>query len=202
MNRVLSLSVLLFIACGGGGEEKSVPQGEKDATIARSMLMVIAHEGFSDEEFKNLSELFTRSGIAVSVASTDTTTATGMAGMTVAPDITFEEVNSEDYDGLVVVGGDGCEALWGNETLHKIVRHFNADKKTIAAMCLAPLVLANAGILKEHTVTAFPTVRDEIGKSCARCTDSDIEVSGNIITCSTPRAAAAVADTVLRFLNQ
>jgi protease I len=122
--------------------------------------------------------------------------------MTVIPDITLEAVNTKNYDGLVVVGGDGCRTLSENETLHQIVRDFNATNKTIAAMCLAPLVLANAGILKGRIVTASPTVRDEIGKSCARCTDSDIEVSGNIITCSAPGGAADVADSILHLLNQ
>jgi protease I len=125
-----------------------------------------------------------------------------MAGMTVVPDITLEAVNSKDFDGLVVVGGDGCKILWDNETLHQVVRDFNATKKTIAAMCLAPIILANAGILEGRIVTASPTVRDEIGKACARCTDSDIEVSGNIVTCSAPLAAAALADTVLILLNE
>jgi protease I len=201
MNRILSLGVVLFLACGGG-EKKSVQQGQEDANIARSILMVIAHEDFSDDEFKRSFDLFTRSGITVAVASTDTTTATGMAGMTVVPDITLEAVNSKDYDGLVVVGGDGCKILWDNETLHQVVRDFNATNKTIAAMCLAPIILANAGILEDRIVTASPTVRDEIGKACARCTDSDIEVSGNIVTCSAPLAAAALADTVLSLLNQ
>ncbi|MGD8978595.1 MAG: DJ-1/PfpI family protein [candidate division WOR-3 bacterium] len=201
MNRILSLGVVLFVACGGG-EKKSVQQGQEDANIARSILMVIAHEDFSDDEFKRSFDLFTRSGITVAVASTDTTTATGMAGMTVVPDITLEAVNSKDYDGLVVVGGDGCKILWDNETLHQVVRDFNATNKTIAAMCLAPIILANAGILEGRIVTASPTVRDEIGKACARCTDSDIEVSGNIVTCSAPLAAAALADTVLILLNE
>jgi protease I len=203
MKRILSLGILLLIACGSGGEKQEEKAQEQTATIATSVLMVIAHHDFNDDEFKASYDLFTKSGITVVVASTDVTTAAkGMAGMTVIPDITLQDVNPEDYDGLVVVGGDGCKTLWDNETLQQIVRDFNAATKTIAAICLAPMVFANAGILEDKIVTAHPSVRDEIGKCCAKCTDSEIEVSGNVITCSEPKAAANFAQTVLRVMNQ
>jgi len=64
------------------------------------------------------------------------------------------------------------------------------------------MVLANAGILQEKVVTAYPSLKDDIGKCCARCTDSEIEVSDNVITCSQPKAAADFAKTVLRVMNQ
>ena len=166
------------------------------------MLIVIAHEDFRDEEFKEPYDLFMKSGIEVVVASTDTAPAKGMLGMTVKPDITLEQVNTDDFDGLVVVGGSGCEQLWDNEMLHNIVRRFNTDNKMIAAICLAPVILGRAGVLEGKVVTAYPTARDEVGKCCAQCTDADIEVSGNVITCSGPKAAADFATAILSVVKQ
>lgn len=204
MRKIFSFGILFLICCGGGGEpEQETSRDETTSTIARSVLIVIAHRDFDDTEFKETRDLFAKSGLTVVVASTENTTAArGTYGMTVTPDITLEEVDTGDFDGLVVIGGDGCRTLWDNRKLHEIVRDFNKDSKTIAAICLAPMVLANAGILEDKIVTAYPTVRDEIGKCCAKCTDSEIEISGNVITCSEPKAAANFAKTVLRVMSQ
>lgn len=203
MRIILSVVVLLFLCCGGGpGKPNEAAGSEKNATIAESILMVIAPNNFRDEEFKTPYDLFTKSGVKVVVASTATTPARGMNGMVVKPDVTLEEVKTDDFDGLVVVGGSGCEQLWDNVTLHTIVQSFNEQSKMVAAICLAPVVLARAGILEDKIVTAYPSVRDDIGKSCARCTDSDIEVSGNVITCSGPAAAPDFAEAILDMLDQ
>jgi len=195
--------ILLFLCCGGGGEQpqKSV-QKEDLAAISKSILMVIAPKDFRDEEFKVPYDLFRGSGFKVVVASTDTAPAKGMLGMTVKPDITLERVDTDNFDGVVVVGGSGCQVLWDNATLHEIVRGFNAQKKMIAAICIAPVVLARAGILVDKTITVYPAVRDEVGKYCARSTDADVEISGNVITCSGPKAAANFARSIITVMNQ
>jgi protease I len=152
MKKILILSILLLIYCGSGGKPETEQQG-KTATIVRSILMVIAPKGFHDEEFKEPYDLFKKSGINVVVASTDTTPARGMFGMIVKPDLNLESVNTKDYGGIVVVGGEGCKSLWNNATLHELVRAFNTEKKTVAAICMAPMILANAGILQDRVVT-------------------------------------------------
>ncbi len=204
MRKVFALTVLLSLCCGGGGEEPTQPSAPETEMpqIAKSVLMVIAMKDFRDEEFKEPYDLFTKSGIKVTVASTDTTPAKGMLGMIVKPDITLEQVNPDSFDVLVVVGGTGCEALWDNATLHEIVQNFNDAKKTIAAICIAPVVLAHAGILKDMKATAYPAVKDEIGQCGATYTGTDVEVSGNIITCSGPKAAKDFATTILNTLRE
>jgi protease I len=196
--------VLLVLGCGGGGDKASetAPQSEDIETLAETVLIVVPPIDFQDEEFKIPHDLFKRSGLKVVVASTDTTPAKGRLGMVVKPDMMLEQVNTDDFDGLVVVGGAGCVQLWDDETLHAIVQRFNADSKPIAASCLAPVVLARAEILKDKMVTAHPSVRDDIGKSCAGCTDSHVEVSGNVITCSRTEATSDFAEAILDMLGQ
>jgi protease I len=191
----------MCLSCGGG-EQTEVPTDSEVPQMAKSVLMVIAPKDFRDEEFKEPYDLFTKSGMKVIVASTDTTPAQGMLGMSVKPDITLEQAIPDSFDVLVVVGGSGCEVLWDNTTLHKIVRHFNDQKKTIAAICIAPVVLAHAGILKDMKATAFPAVKDDIGKCGAAYTGADVEVCENIITCSGPSAVKEFSETILSTLKQ
>ncbi len=202
MKRILVLALLLTICFGGGEEQTQVVSPEKPTQIDKSVLMVIAPKDFRDEEFKEPYDLFTNSGIKVIVASTDTVPAKGMLGMTVTPDILLDQVIPDSFDALVIVGGTGCKILWDNTTLHKIVQNFNDTKKTIAAICIAPVVLARAGILKDIKATVYPTAKDNIEKYDADYTDADVEVSGNIITGSNPKASKDFATTILNTLKQ
>jgi protease I len=203
MRKVFVVAVLLVLCCGGGEEQtQTIPPGKKPIQIAKSVLMVVAPKDFRDEEFKEPYDLFTNSGIKVIVASTDTVPAKGMLGMTVTPDILLDQVIPDSFDALVIVGGTGCKILWDNTTLHKIVQNFNETKRTIAAICIAPVVLARAGILKDIKATVYPTVKEHIEKYGADYTDADVEVSGNIITGSNPKASEDFATTILNTLKQ
>jgi protease I len=187
----------VLLACGTG-EEK--PKEEEIPQITKSVLMVIAHEDFRDDEFTSSYDLFKKAGITVTIASTDTTPARGSLGMTVKPDIVFRDVAPETYDALVVIGGTGSEKLWDNKELHKIVTAFHSEGKTIAAICLAPVVLGRAGILKNVNATVYPTAQDEISTYGGVYTGADVEVCSNIVTCSGPQAAKEFAKTVLGIL--
>ncbi|GAJ01904.1 unnamed protein product, partial [marine sediment metagenome] len=175
---------------------------EETVQIDKSVLMVIAPKDFRDEEFKEPYDLFTNSGIKVIVASIDTVPAKGMLGMTVKPDILIDQVRPDSFDALIIIGGTGCQVLWDNTTLHKIVQNFNDTKKTIAAICIAPVVLARAGILKNIKATVYPTSKNDIEKCGASYTGSDVEISGNIITGSNPKASKDFATTILNTLKQ
>lgn len=200
-NLMLAFLIVLFY-CGGKEQKTAVQKTEEKPQITESVLMVIAPKDFRDEEFKEPFDLFTKSGITVTIASTDTTPAKGMLGMIVKPGITIEQVNPDSFNALVVVGGTGCQVLWDNTTLHKIVQNFHRAKKTIAAICIAPVVLARAGILKETKATVYASVKDDLTSCGAQYTGADIEVSGNIITASGPQAAKEFSQAILNKLKQ
>jgi deglycase len=75
---------------------------------------------------------------------------------------TFDEINPEDYDGLVIPGGRAPEYLRLNATVLDIVRHFDQAHKPIAALCHGPQLLAAAGVLKGRRVNAYPACAPEV----------------------------------------
>lgn len=75
---------------------------------------------------------------------------------------TFEEVNPQDYDGLVIPGRRAPEYIRLDERALSIVRHFAENNKPIAAICHGPLVLTAAGVLRGKRCTAYPAVRPEL----------------------------------------
>lgn len=203
MKTFLVLVVFYILTCGGGNKDASIePEENRDLKLVQSILIVVAPQDFKDEEFKESYDLFTKSGAKVMVASTDTLPVKGMDGMVLEPDIKLEHVFVDSFDVLVVIGGTGCALLWDNSTLHGIIRAFNDANKTIAAICIAPLVLARAGILKGVEVTSFPSVKDDIGKCGGLSIDKDVVVCKNIITGSGPKASKSFAETILNELTE
>ncbi|MCW3135428.1 MAG: DJ-1/PfpI family protein [Canidatus Methanoxibalbensis ujae] len=151
----------------------------------RNILMVIAPEDFRDEELFEPKEIFEKKGAEVTIASTTTEMAKGMFGRTIKPDLRISDVNVEDYDAIVIVGGAGSkEYLWDDKELRAMVKEAYNKNKVLAAICLSPVVLAKAGILDGKKATVFPHKEaiDELKKNGAYYVDENVVVSDNVIT--------------------
>ncbi len=203
-HKILIFPFLFLMFCGGGKEQKVAIQksGSNVVSSAKPVLIVIAPQDFRDEEFKEPYELLTNSGIKVVIASTDTLPAKGMLGTVIKPELVLNQVHPDSFKALIIVGGTGCKILWDDTLLHKIVQHFEQEQKTIAAICIAPVVLARAGVLKNKKATVYPGVSDEIKPHCAEYTGKDVEISGNIITGAGPQAAKDFAKAILEAISK
>ncbi len=203
-HKILIFPFLFLMFCGGGKEQKVAIQksGSNVVSSAKPVLIVIAPQDFRDEEFKEPYELLTNSGIKVVIASTDTLPAKGMLGTVIKPELVLNQVHPDSFKALIIVGGTGCRVLWDDTLLHKIVQQFEQEQKTIAAICIAPVVLARAGVLKNKKATVYPGVSDEIKSHCAEYTGKDVEISGNIITGAGPQAAKDFAKAILEAISK
>ena len=98
---------------------------------------------------------------------------------------TFDEVDLAKYDALVVPGGRAPEYLRLNEKVLDIVRHFDREKKPIAALCHGPQLLAAAGVLKGRKLNCYPACAPEIGLAGGTFVSlemTDAMVDGNLVT--------------------
>jgi protease I len=203
MKYIYLVVIMLFIACNGKDQKQmSTTVTNEDRGSLTHALIVIAAQDFRDEEFREPYETLSKSGVKVVIASTDTLPATGLLGMAVKPQIMLDDVASDSFDVLIIVGGAGCKSLWDNTTLHKIVQDFNDADKLIAAICIAPVVLARAGILNGIEVTAYPQVETDITKCGGVFIDTNICVDSNIITGSGPQAAKDFAATIRAQMSE
>ncbi|MFA7562628.1 MAG: DJ-1/PfpI/YhbO family deglycase/protease [Methanoculleus sp.] len=168
------------------------------------LLFVIAPERFRDEELDIPKRTFEEVGIGVDLASTVAGTCTGMLGGTAEASMALDEADPDDYDGIVVVGGSGSqEHLWESERLRDLVRSFFEEGKVVAAICLAPVVLARAGILtgRQATVYRSPEAVAEMKKAGANLLDIPVVADMQVVTANGPTAAAAFADTIITKLE-
>lgn len=135
-------------------------------------------DGFEEIETVTPVDLLRRAGAEVVIASLGDKTATGRCGIRVEADALLGEVETADFDLLLIPGGPGVGELRKDGRAAVLARDFTADGKPVAAICAAPLVLKDAGLLHGKCFTAYQSVRAELGGG----EDERVVVDGDLIT--------------------
>ncbi len=163
---------------------------------SKKAVLIIAHKNFRDEELFEPKSVLEKNGIDVVVASSSLDTATGMLGARVDPDIRIDDIKVEDFDGVVFIGGSGAREYWDSPTAHAIARKAMESGKVLGAICLAPVTLANAGLLSGKRSTVFNSEIETIKSKGAIYTGKGVEIDGDIITGEGPGAAREFGEAV------
>ena len=166
----------------------------------KRILMVIAPKNFKDEEYYIPKEIFETMGIRVSTSSTSSE-AVSVAGRKQVIDVTLDKATS-NYDAVMFVGGPGAIVLFDNEKAWNLAREFFKKNKLVAAICIAPSILANAGILQGKRATAFPSEETTLLKKNAIYTGNLVTIDGNIITGKNPGAARELSSQIIKILGK
>lgn len=162
--------------------------------------MIIAFEGFRDEEYKEPKAVLEKARIEVATASSKLGTAKGKFGMPAKVDLTLDQVKAVDYDTVLFIGGPGCYGYYDDPTAHKIAKESVKQGKLLGAICAAPGILANAGVLKGKKATMF-TDDGTLAKGGATYTGKGVEIDGKIITATGPDTAKAWGEAILKALE-
>ncbi len=171
------------------------------AAVKKSVLMIIAPENFRDEELFVTKGVLEGCGARVVVVSSERGTARGMLGGTYRVEKTYRDVNWENFDAVVLVGGSGAVVFWKDETLKGLLREAYRNGKIVAAICLSPVTLAQAGILKGRKATCWPSVGRMLSKYGAIYTGRDVVVSGRVVTAAGPFAARSFGRAICELLG-
>jgi len=154
----------------------------------KKVLMVIAPVDFRDEEYFETRKVLEDVGNKITVASSTGQPSKSMFGKLVKPDKTLYDVSSKDFDAVVFVGGSGASVYFKNQQALNLAKDFNKSGKLVAAICISPSILVNAGILNGKKATSFPSERDNIN-AVGTYTGNAVEIDGKIITGNGPQAA-------------
>jgi len=165
------------------------------------ILMVLSPQQYREEELNVPRAYFQSRGYSVVLASKGVKTATGMNGESVPVDLDVKEVKLSDYVAVVFVGGEGIYSLRLNEDpdYQALAKSTSAQKKLMGAICLAPWILADAGLLKGKRATASET--DHIKSKGAIVSDEAVVQDGNIITGNGPNASGEFAEAIVTALE-
>lgn len=198
MNRILKLFLFfmfVFALLSGAVSFAANLQGKKIA-------MIIAAKNFRDEELLQPLEIFRANGARVVIASSVLDLTYGMLGSKVVPDLLYDNLKVNNYDAVIFIGGTGAKQYWNDPYAHQLVRSAVDSGKVVGAICVAPVILANAGVLNGKKATVWPTENEKLRKKGAEYTGKDVTVDGRIVTGNGPEAAKKFAEEIMKLLEQ
>jgi 4-methyl-5(b-hydroxyethyl)-thiazole monophosphate biosynthesis len=166
----------------------------------KSVLIPLA-PGFEDLEAITLVDLLRRAGIEVVTAGLHAGLIEGSRGVRVQPDATLDEVMERDFDMIALPGGmPGAEHLKNDARVQAMLRRLGSAGKYTAAICAAPIALAQAGLLEGRRATSYPGFVDKLGLPNTICLDDPVVVDGKVATSRGPGTAMDFALTLIELL--
>lgn len=154
-------------------------------------------DGFEEIEAFTVVDVLRRAGMNVTMVTvTDGEIVKGAHGIPVLCDVNIANCDFFDAELIVLPGGmPGADNLAASQDLRRLILRFNEERKLMAAICAAPLVLGKMGLLKGRKVTCYPGF-EELQEG-ATCTGAMVEVDDNIITGRGPGAAMDFAFAIV-----
>ena len=171
-------------------------------------IMILATNGFEQSELMKPKANLEDAGFETTVVSLEKGEIKGWDqkdwGDSVAVDKTVDEISDcSGYDALLLPGGQmNPDILRMNERAIAIVREFDMAGKPIAAICHAPWLLAEADLIKDKTVTAWPSIRTDLKNAGANVVDKEAVVDGNLITSRNPDDIPAFSKALIEMLGE
>ncbi|MBO9600907.1 MAG: type 1 glutamine amidotransferase [Novosphingobium sp.] len=170
-------------------------------------VMILATDGFEQSELTGPKERLEQAGIETRVVSLKSGEIRGWQhtdwGDPVQVDLTVDEADPEEFDALVLPGGQmNPDKLRMDDRAVELVREFDADRKPIAAICHGPWLLAEADILHDRTVTGWPSIRTDLRNAGATVVDREVVTDDNLITSRKPDDIPAFSDALIGILRE
>lgn len=169
--------------------------------MSKSVLMILAHNNFRDEEYSVAREKLESIGATITVASTLKNGIAGSQGTKLNADLLIDEVNPDDYDAIVFIGGTGASQYWHDMKAHEIAVSAADKGKLLAATSHASVTLAVAGILTGKRATGHVAIYEKLQVCGADYTGAKLERDGNIITSSGANAAKVFGDALAQAIG-
>jgi len=167
----------------------------------KNILIILPCNKFQEEEYEETSTILKNALAKVIVASSQIT-ATGIYGTTVTTNLLIEEVNAKQFDAVILIGGVGSIEYWHSDKIFNLLKKAKKYGKLICAICLAPVTLANAGLLRNIKVTGHNPAGKYLISKGAIYTGNPVEISENIITASGPEASKEFARAIVDSLAE
>lgn len=168
------------------------------------VLLVIAQQGFRDEELLEPKDVFDVEGYETVIVSRKAGPCTGKLGAMVDAQLSLTEAMiDEETVAVVVVGGPGAEGFAGDQDLKRLLEEAVEKDVVVAAICIAPMIIAGLGILQGKEATVFPTEESlaALKENGVRYVNDDVVVDGKFVTANGPYAATAFGHTVVDVIE-
>lgn len=158
-------------------------------------------QGCEELEAVTLIDLLRRAGIHVITAGLDDQPITASRGTRLIPDTSLDKVAQQEFNMVVLPGGlSGANNLNSDPRIHALLKRTAEHGNITAAICAAPTVLANAGLLDGRRATGYPGLLDQLHLPTTSLQDEAVIVDGHVITSKGPGTAMDFALTLIELL--
>ncbi|MBU3805165.1 MAG: DJ-1/PfpI family protein [Candidatus Cellulosilyticum pullistercoris] len=153
--------------------------------------------GYEEIEALAVVDVLRRGNIEVSMVGVNSKTVVSARGISINMDTTLDELNHDEIDMMVLPGGvPGVINLESSEKLMSELKSFKEKGKWLAAICAAPSILGNQGLLVGEKATCYPNYESKL-IGCEHV-DERVVVSGKIVT---GKGAGTAIDFALKILE-
>jgi len=158
-------------------------------------------EGCEELEAVTIVDLLRRAGIEVITAGLDNRPVKASRGVNLIPDTDLDSAIRNEYDMVVLPGGlPGARYLDEDPRIKTLLKKMADDERYTAAICAAPTVLANAGILADKKATGYPGFLEKLDLPTTILSDEPVVIDGNVITSKGPGTAMDFALALIETL--
>ena len=175
--------------------------------LSDTKVLIMSSDGFEQSELMEPLTKLREAGCTVHVATPDGGSIKGWDdknwGDSVDGDLTIADAKVDDYHGLVLPGGQiNPDVLRVDETAVQLVRDFVAAGKVVAAVCHAPWLLIEAGVVEGREMTSYKSIRTDLKNAGAKVVDQEVAISNGIITSRDPNDLPAFIDKIKEELRE
>ncbi|MDD5134288.1 MAG: SagB family peptide dehydrogenase [Phycisphaerae bacterium] len=167
----------------------------------KKIVIIIPPLRFNDMGFFGVQEACQISGVQSDIASSIKGEIKSQERNTVSATKLIKDINVDDYDAFVFVGGPGVRDYFKDRSVLRLVQLANKKEKILAAIYNAPGIFAAADVVRGKTVASFVSERRNLVSAGADWKNSDLEISDNIITANNPEAARRFGAAILNTLR-
>ncbi len=173
----------------------------------KKILMIIAPKDFRDEEYFIPKNFFEEKGLEVITSSTKKGISIGTYGGEAVVDISADDVRIENFQAVVFVGGRGTLRYLNDEVFFRLAQEAVREKIILGAICISPVILALAGVLKRKRATVWSSSMERTPIKVLKENGADYKKDslvshGKIITANGPQAAKEFAEAIFSAIEK
>lgn len=175
--------------------------------LSGKRIAILATNGFEQSELMMPRDTLKEAGATVEIISLKAGEIKGWDqkdwGQSVKVDKTLDEASANDYDAIVLPGGQiNPDLLRAEPKALKFIRDIFDAKKVVAAVCHAPWLLIETGIAKGRKMTSFKSIKTDVVNAGAKWEDSEVVVDQGIITSRNPDDLKAFSAKIIEEVKE
>lgn len=160
---------------------------EDQTILNKKTIALLSTDGFEDSELQQPLKALQDAGAKVIIISDHDGEIKGKNGSRIDVDELVESIDSSGFDGLLLPGGlSNPDTMRQNATAVDFVRSFFESEKPVAAICHAPWLLVEAGVVSDRTLTSWPSLKTDIINAGGEWVDESVVVDRGLITSRKP----------------